>query len=295
MKRFTEAEKDYMRDEYISGKSMTKISKELSSNRTSVRWQLDKMGLLVKSDKPCFVKGIDIVGQKIGRWSVLSRASLSNYFCACECGKTKEVARSRLLDGSSKSCGCYMSEVMSKLHTTHGLSGTAILNTYNNMVRRCTDPKHEKYALYGAKGITICGDWLESLDTFVSWSLENGFRVDFQLDRIDGKKGYSPDNCRYVSACINMLNRNFECNSGINGVRKVDRFKKHSFSVTLKYNGHNVVIKNIPDYFEACCTRKSLENFIYSSFQHHKSKDKPDDAVLRDYIVFLRERGYITY
>lgn len=32
-----------------------------------------------------------------------------------------------------------------------------------------------EYAAYGAFGISVCGAWLQSADTFVTWSIQNGW------------------------------------------------------------------------------------------------------------------------
>lgn len=63
----------------------------------------------------------DLVGEKFGRWTVLSRAPdhitksglrVKMWTCRCECGTVKNVRQSELLSGGSKSCGCYKSDRM---------------------------------------------------------------------------------------------------------------------------------------------------------------------------------------
>lgn len=66
------------------------------------------------------------------------------------------------------------------------------------MKSRCTDSNHKGYKYYGEKGITICDEWRE-FKNFKEWALNNGYADDLTLDRIDNSKGYSPDNCRWVS------------------------------------------------------------------------------------------------
>jgi hypothetical protein len=53
----------------------------------------------------------DLHGMKFGRLTATHLAGRANdgafrWWCICECGKTKEVRRSDLLSGKSKSCGC---------------------------------------------------------------------------------------------------------------------------------------------------------------------------------------------
>lgn len=56
-------------------------------------------------------RGIDITGQRFGRWLVLSRAGARNagdlfWLCRCDCGTEREVAGYSLRKADSRSCGC---------------------------------------------------------------------------------------------------------------------------------------------------------------------------------------------
>ena len=39
---------------------------------------------------------------------------------------------------------------------------------YKMMVQRCTNPKAPNYRYYGAKGVRVCPEWLESYDQFLA-------------------------------------------------------------------------------------------------------------------------------
>lgn len=82
----------------------------------------------------------------------------------------------------------------------------------NGMMMRCTNPNTKDYPRYGGVGITVCEEWsgINGIENFVKWSLEHGYADNLTIDRIDGTKGYSPDNCRWVT--ISQQNRNRSTN-----------------------------------------------------------------------------------
>lgn len=61
----------------------------------------------------------DITGQKFGRWTALYKGEQNDkgntcWICQCDCGTIRSVEYSRLINGSSKSCGCYQKYAASK-------------------------------------------------------------------------------------------------------------------------------------------------------------------------------------
>ena len=70
---------------------------------------------------------------------------------------------------------------------------------WHSMLRRCYNTSAKDYKFYGGKGITICDEWLRCPADFECWALCNGFEDGLTIDRIDPLKGYTRDNCRFVT------------------------------------------------------------------------------------------------
>ncbi len=84
---------------------------------------------------------------------------------------------------------------------TDGLYGI-----FHSMKSRCYVHGHKSYPRYGGRGIVICDEWLNSFEAFCDWAAANGYQPGLQIDRVDNDRGYSPNNCRFVSAAQNQHN-----------------------------------------------------------------------------------------
>lgn len=70
-------------------------------------------------------------------------------------------------------------------------------------------PSDPAFASYGGRGVTVDQSWLTFVG-FLDWALDNGYRADLQLDRINSDGNYEPANCRWVSGRINITRRALE-------------------------------------------------------------------------------------
>ena len=89
----------------------------------------------------------------------------------------------------------------------HGDTGTRLYRIWKSMKCRCLNSAHPTYQGYGARGISICDEWVESYPAFKRWALENGYDDHLELDRIDVNGDYEPSNCRWITHREQTLNR----------------------------------------------------------------------------------------
>ena len=130
------------------------------------------------------------------------------------CGNAWEVITAKVNMGHTISCGCLRGG-----KPIHGMSSNKFYKTWHSMIYRCNNPKNKKYKDYGARGITVCEEWLD-VKNFIEWC-DQTYIEGMTLDRIDNNnKGYNPDNCRWVSKSEQAMNRRMKSinTSGYTGV-----------------------------------------------------------------------------
>lgn len=164
------------------------------------------------------------------------------WLCSCECGCTTVVSGNRLRSGKTRSCGCLKrlaqenfgantreatSERMKEFNktfwteenrqinrekaTTHGDTNTRLHRIWGHMRERCNGSgDHARW--YRDKGIRVCEEWDKSYEAFKKWALANGYhdqpadtphKEKLSIDRIDPSKGYSPENCQWITVSQN--------------------------------------------------------------------------------------------
>lgn len=214
----------------------------------------------------------DLTGKKFGYLTVIcdvGRNKSGNILweCKCDCGNKKIVPGGKLTSGRATNCGCMTKSIKSKSASKHGLTAGGKPRTFiiwNGMKARCYNEKSISYKSYGARGISICDEWL-SFENFHNWAIKNGYEDNLEIDRIDNDKGYSPDNCRWVSSHFNRMHqRNFR-NIEILGItlnisqwcRECNVSKSTAYKLLKKSN------EDFVDYFEnKILTGKGQQYFI---------------------------------
>lgn len=153
----------------------------------------------------------EIKGTKYGRITIISdkviyrRRGNQRYAHVngrCDCGRIRWLLFICLRNGSTTSCGYHRKQQS----TTHGLRKHPLYNIYYVIHTRCYNPHRTDYERYGGRGIRICGEWRNSIASFVNWALANGWKQGLSIDRINNNDNYGPKNCRWVT--IAEQNRN---------------------------------------------------------------------------------------
>lgn len=154
---------------------------------------------------------IDLTGNKYGKLTVIGRqpnapCGVTVWECKCDCGNTKNVRGNNLKSGAVKSCGCLLKEAP-KLRATHNMSETRLYREWASMKARCSYSSQACYKSYGARGIKVCEEWEHSFSDFAGWALSHGYNDGLTLERIDVDKGYSPNNCKWITLGEQANNR----------------------------------------------------------------------------------------
>jgi len=145
--------------------------------------------------------GLELAGQKYGRWLVIEKGDLDPrgnvlWLCRCECGTERFVRGSEIYLGNSTSCGC--------TRRRHGMSRTRTWKSWDAMKQRCLNQNSPDYPRYGGVGIKVCKKWLK-MDGFLE---DMGERPEGKtLDRIDNSGNYESGNCRWATASEQQFNK----------------------------------------------------------------------------------------
>jgi hypothetical protein len=149
--------------------------------------------------------------------------NVTKWECNCDCGHKSEIHVSTLSQGLIRHCeNCRTKrarrQTTAKKRERHGLGKGDTYISYSKMISRVYNPRHTSYKQYGCRGLTVCDRWLESYLNFLE---DMGERPKgMTLERIDNKKGYSPDNCKWASRKEQQRNRRNTLYVNFNGEKR---------------------------------------------------------------------------
>ena len=188
--------------EYTSKKStLFKSSEELPSFKSLIMRKIEyKNGQRI--GKCIYLKDVAPYIPPFGR-------EIRKALFQCECGNKFEAKIVSVKRGDTTSCGCYKRKLIRESNTIHGLSNHPFFTKWRAMIHRCSNPKDQAYKYYGARGITVCDEWLKNPKAYIDYimGLENAGQPELSIDRINNDGNYEPGNIRWATAKQQANNR----------------------------------------------------------------------------------------
>ena len=178
------------------------------------------------------------------------------------CNKEFEALSNNIKHGL-KSCGCQRKGI----NKTHGLESNKFYHTWYAMVKRCNNLKSKDYKDYGARGITVCEEWLD-IRNFTEWCNSTYPKLEgYTLDRINNDKGYSPENCTWSDKTAQVLNRRIMKNNKSGYVGVIWHIRGKRWVVNIRISKKLINLGSFKDKIEAVLTR---DNYIIENGLPHK-------------------------
>ena len=231
-------------------------------------------------------KLVDLTGQKFGRLTVIGRAKdyitskehrTVMWLCKCDCGNKIIVQGNSLKSGNTKSCGCFLREVMSdtkKKYNTYDLSGEyGIGYTLKGEEFLFDLEDYDKIKDYcwskNKKGYILTNVYKNNKRT--SLLMHNLIMDCPQNMLVDHKNGGNTvndnrkDNLRVGTQCDNMKNRKFNSNnkSGYKGVIFHKQSGKWMGYIT---NNKKRISKLFDNKEDAAIWRESIERKLFGEW-----------------------------
>ena len=158
------------------------------------------------------VKKIIKKGKKFGRLTIIKEGipyvspngdKVRRVECLCECGNKTLSRLVALIDGSTKSCGCYRETLCSRASFKHGMSSTKFYNIFSGIKARCNNINEPAYKNYGGRGIKC--EWndfnefkVDMYESFLKHTEEYG-KKHTTIDRTNNDGNYCKENCRWAT------------------------------------------------------------------------------------------------
>ena len=153
---------------------------------------------------------LELAGQRFGYLTVIERSHQDRWRawiwkCQCDCAAVVFVLGATLKAGNTSSCQpCAVQRIAAK-NTTHGHARTPLYQRWRSMLGRTGNPNDPAYHNYGGRGIDVCPEW-HQFEAFLR-DMGPTFKPELTLDRIDVNRGYSPDNCRWITLQEQQFNK----------------------------------------------------------------------------------------
>ena len=140
---------------------------------------------------------------------------------------------------------------------------------WQQMKQRCFNAKNKDYKHYGNKNITISNEWL-LFENFIQ-DMYSTYQEGLTLDRIDNNKGYSKENCRWVSQSIQARNTRRIRSTNTSGYRGVWFDKKgQKWRSEIRINYKKISLGSFNTPFEAA---KAYDKYVIDNNLEHTTNE----------------------
>lgn len=152
--------------------------------------------------------------------------SQRRFKCLCDCGKTTDVEKAKVINGITKSCGCIQDEMRKNLGKSRMLPKfQASINEVFNVYKRSAikrglvfNLKKQEFVTIITKACVYCGDRLTNTHRK---KCNNGNFSYTGIDRHDNSKGYIKDNCVPCCSVCNRMKTNMSVEDFKNKIIKI--------------------------------------------------------------------------
>ena len=231
---------------YEEKKTIQEICKILKVGYDTIARRCKKYNIILI---PRYYQFNNIIGQRFGRWLVVKYLKKGRWECLCDCGNIKNVCRSTLINGDSRSCGCLAEELKFK-----GLNG--ISHAYWGRIRSAALKSGREFNismqyvwdLY-EKQNRRCA--LSNIEIVFEKRSHHCINQTASLDRIDNSKGYIEGNVQWVHKMVNRMKSVFDQEDFIKMCESITNVKNHKYG-----NLHNNMIISADVFVKKYSTRK---------------------------------------
>lgn len=138
--------------------------------------------------------------------------------CRCKhCGEVSVKEATNIKKGLA-TCKCVHYDRVSEARSKKGRN-TEIYSKWIGMKTRCFNNNEKSYIHYGGRGITVCQEWLD-FDNFYEWSLANGYKKGYSIERKNVDENYCPENCCWIPLIEQAKNKRNTLYAELNGETK---------------------------------------------------------------------------